>query len=102
MRTWGVPEHEGSCNAETPLFPAGGATAHAVADLASESYGTFNAVQVHNDEAWRARSDSQSIESNAPPEKIFTKPVIMFVVALGIFTYHSVSQRPDTNFHILQ
>jgi hypothetical protein len=77
--------------AETPLIPAQGATADAPANLTTDSYGTFNAVEVERDEIWRVRSNGDWIESPTS-EKVFTRPVIMFVVALGIFTYHSVSQ----------
>ena len=76
--------------AETPLLPAQGATADASANLTAESYGTFNAVEVEHDEIWRVRSNGDWVESPTS-EKVFTRPVIMFVVALGIFTYHSVS-----------
>jgi hypothetical protein len=77
--------------AETPLIPAQGATADAPANLTTDSYGTFNAVEVERDEIWRVRSNGDWMESPAS-EKVFTRPVVMFVVALGIFTYHSVSQ----------
>jgi hypothetical protein len=76
--------------AETPLLPAQGATADAAANLTADSYGTFNAVEVEHDEIWRVRSNGDWVESPTD-EKVFTRPVILFVVALGIFTYHSVS-----------
>ncbi|KAJ4406102.1 hypothetical protein N0V91_004773 [Didymella pomorum] len=76
--------------AHTPLLPALGATADAPADLTSESYGTFNPVEVQHDEMWRIRSNGEWIEQ-LPCEKVFTKPVIIFVVALSIFTYHSMT-----------
>jgi hypothetical protein len=77
--------------AETPLLPAQGATADAAANLTTDSYGTFNSVEVERAEVWRVRSNGDWIESPVR-DKVFTRPVIMFVVALGIFTYHSVSQ----------
>lgn len=76
--------------AETPLLPAQGATADSVANLTADSYGTFNSVE--RDEIWRVRSNGDWIESPTS-EKVFTRPVIMFVIALGIFTYHSVSSK---------
>lgn len=80
---------------ETPLLrasilPAQGATADAAADLTTESYGTFNEVEVQRDEIWRVRSNGDWVESPVN-DKVFTPTVVMFVVALGIFTYHSVS-----------
>lgn len=76
--------------AETPLLPAQGATADSAANLTADSYGTFNSVEVERDEIWRVRSNGDWVESSVS-DKVFTRPVIMFVVALGIFTYHSVS-----------
>jgi hypothetical protein len=76
--------------ANTPLLPAQGATSDAPADLTAESYGTFNAVEVQHDEMWRVRSNGDWIEQPAS-EKVFTKTVITFVVALSIFTYHSMT-----------
>jgi MFS family permease len=85
----GYFEEYDAAMAETPLLPAQGATADAPANLRSESYGTFNAVEVQRDEIWRVRSNGDWIE--APEnQKVYTWTVIQFVVALGIFTYHSV------------
>lgn len=70
---------------ETPLLPAQGATADAPAYLTSDSYGTFNPVEVQHDEIWRVRSNGDWIEPKAS-EKVFTKTVVMFVVALGVFS----------------
>lgn len=83
--------------AETPLLPAQGATADSAANLTADSYGTFNSVE--RDEIWRVRSNGDWVESPTS-EKVFTRPVIMFVIALGIFTYHSVSQKNRRNILI--
>ena len=83
--------YDATAVAETPLIPAQGATADAPANIATNTYGTFNAVEVERNEIWRVRSNGDWIESPTS-EKVFTRPVVMFVVALGIFTYHSVSQ----------
>jgi MFS family permease len=82
-------EQYDSAVARTPLLPAQGATADAPANLTSESYGTFNSVQVQRDEMWRVRCNGDWVEAPAD-SKVFTWTVIQFVVALGIFTYHSV------------
>jgi hypothetical protein len=81
---------EDAAAAHTPLLPAQGATADAPANLTSESYGTFNAVEVQHDEMWRVRSNGDWVEQVAS-EKVFTKTVITFIVALSIFTYHSMT-----------
>ncbi|KAF2032313.1 MFS multidrug transporter-like protein [Setomelanomma holmii] len=76
--------------AETPLLPAQGATSDAQANLMHDSYGTFNAVEVQHDEMWRVRSNGEWVESPTS-NKVFTWTVLQFVIALGIFTYHSMT-----------
>jgi MFS family permease len=88
----GLFEQYDAAVAETPLLPAQGATADAAANLTSESYGTFNAVEVQRDELWRVKSNGEWVETPAS-EKVFTWTVVQFVIALGIFTYHSVSHE---------
>ncbi|KAH3954253.1 hypothetical protein HBH53_025370 [Parastagonospora nodorum] len=83
-------EQYDSAVAQTPLLPAQGATADAPANLTSESYGTFNNVEVQRDEVWRVRSSGEWVEAPAD-RKVFSWTVIQFVVALGIFTYHSMT-----------
>ncbi|KAF1842522.1 MFS general substrate transporter [Cucurbitaria berberidis CBS 394.84] len=98
--------------AETPLLPAQGATADAPTNLTTDSYGTFNSVEIQHDEIWRVRSNGDWIEPPAS-EKVFTNTVVMFVVALGIFTYHSMTydhllpiflqdKRADEDFNALE
>ncbi|KAH7380603.1 major facilitator superfamily domain-containing protein [Pyrenochaeta sp. MPI-SDFR-AT-0127] len=76
--------------AETPLLLAQGATSDAPVNLTTESYGTFNPVEVRHDEIWRVRSNGDWVELPTS-EKAFSKTVVMFVIALGIFTYHSMT-----------
>ncbi|OCK83304.1 putative MFS transporter [Lepidopterella palustris CBS 459.81] len=92
MQPWSTPADLDHTTAETPLLPTAGATAHAAANLATESYGTFDTIDVQEDEIWRLNPDGRprSVSSESS-EKVFTKPVIMLVVALGIFTYHSMT-----------
>lgn len=75
--------------ATTPLLPAQGATFDAPTNLTTESYGTFS-VDVQHDEMWRVRSNGDWVEMPTS-EKVFTKTVVQFVIALGIFTYHSMT-----------
>ena len=75
-------DNEGA-TANTPLLPAQGATSDAPADLTSESYGTFNAVEVQHEEMWRVRSNGDWIEQPTS-EKVFTKTVITFIIALSL------------------
>jgi hypothetical protein len=92
MQPWSSQADLDATNAQTPLMPAQGALANAPANLTAESYGTFDDVDTHRDELWRLKSNGDWIEGNSPPhEKVITKTVLTFVIALGIFTYHSVS-----------
>ncbi|KKZ63824.1 hypothetical protein EMCG_01929 [[Emmonsia] crescens] len=68
-----------------------GSTAHASADLRAKSYGTFNDVDMHVDEEWDVEPDGKSYEGSAEETKVFTYRVTMLVIALGIFTYHSMT-----------
>lgn len=77
---------------EQPLLVTSGATANAAVDLRAESYGTFNQVHMHQDETWTVQADGSSPSwKQIPKPKAFTWRVIMLVLALTIFTYHSMT-----------
>jgi MFS family permease len=88
---WSTQEDLDTSTAETPLLPAQGAIANAAANLTTESYGTFDAVDVQRDEVWHVKPNGEWVGNSPSNSKVYTKSVVMFVVALGIFTYHSVS-----------
>jgi Major Facilitator Superfamily len=67
---------------ETPLVATADAIKKPAVDLRSESYGTFEGS---DDSVWR-----HTVDKTRSP-KIFTKRVVALVVALGIFTYHSMT-----------
>lgn len=91
MQPWSSQADLDATRAETPLLPAQGALANAPANLTAESYGTFDDVDAHHDELWRVKSNGDWIEEDSPmQDKVITKTVMTFVIALGIFTYHSV------------
>ncbi|KAF2147717.1 MFS transporter [Myriangium duriaei CBS 260.36] len=93
MQPWSTPADLANTEAETPLIPAQAGPTTAAANLTQESsYGTFNSVQVDQTEEWRVMPDGRpsSIKS-VSEEKVFTRRVVMFIVALGIFTYHSMT-----------
>lgn len=78
--------------AEQPLLVTSGATANAAVDLRAESYGTFNQVHLHEDEHWDVLADGSSPSwKKLEKPKAFTWRVIMLVLALTIFTYHSMT-----------
>lgn len=89
------PEHAEHAEAETPLFATQAGMTTSGVDLRNvESYGTFNAVDSETDELWRVKSNGQpesdTLSSDERP-KALTRRVVMLVVALGIFTYHSMT-----------
>ncbi|PYH46678.1 MFS transporter [Aspergillus saccharolyticus JOP 1030-1] len=73
-----------------PLLATSGSSTTAGADLRAESYGTFNHVHLHDDQDWHVRSDG-SLYISSQRKVVFTWRVIMLVVALAIFTYHSMT-----------
>lgn len=78
-------------SAEHPLLATSGATANPGADLRAESYGTFNQVQLHEDESWRVYENGSKPEPGSQKQTTFTRPVVMLIIALAIFTYHSMT-----------
>ena len=93
MQVWSTQEELDHTTAETPLITAG-ATADYGVDLRSDTYGTFNTVDIHETKEWTVNADgtsrSASISSGNTPTYL-TRKVAMIVVALGIFTYHSMT-----------
>ncbi|RAH76409.1 permease of the major facilitator superfamily [Aspergillus japonicus CBS 114.51] len=79
-----------STSAIHPLLATSGPSTTAGADLRAESYGTFNHVHLHEDQDWHVRSDG-SIDSSSQRKAVFTWQVTMLVLALAIFTYHSMT-----------
>ncbi|KAI9704005.1 MAG: hypothetical protein M1820_005626 [Bogoriella megaspora] len=92
MQPWSTQEDLDNSVAETPLMATAGATTNAAVDLRCESYGTFNAVDIEEDQEWIVKADGRpgSI-SSASSTKVFSKRVMMLIGALGIFTYHSMT-----------
>lgn len=95
MQPWSTPEDLEDSHAKTPLMPAQAGTTTSAANLEQESYGTFNTVSEEAiDEEWDVRPDGTSrppsIRSGSD-QKVFTWRVIMLNIALGIFTYHSMT-----------
>ncbi|KAL8925420.1 MAG: hypothetical protein Q9208_003512 [Pyrenodesmia sp. 3 TL-2023] len=94
MQPWSVPENHGNTTAETPLMVTSGATADAGVDLRQDTYGTFNEVNIREEKRWNVNADGSprapSITSTSS-DTIFTRRVVMLIIALGIFTYHSMT-----------
>ena len=92
MQPGSTQEELDNTNAETPLLGTAGATADAGVDLRADSYGTFNDVEITEEKEWLVNLDGSprppSIHDENPT--IWTRRVVMIVMALGIFTYHSM------------
>lgn len=85
-------DSKGRLSIETPLMATAGATANPGVDLRAESYGTFNEVNMHSVESWQIEGERSKERSSSPRHQVaFTPQVVMFIVALGIFTYHSMT-----------
>ena len=95
MQPWSTEQDLRNTSAVTPLLATQAGAYDAPADLSHESYGTFNnvfeeAVEDECDESLDCTSRTSSLNS-AQKEKWFTRRVGMLMVALGIFTYHSMT-----------
>ena len=104
MQPWSEPSNETIVQTFQRMRADSSAMATQPTDLApavnltQDSYGTFNAVSEEAvDEEWNLKRDgtsrTPSIRSrdSGSSEKVFTKQIIMLTVALGIFTYHSMT-----------
>lgn len=95
MQPWSTPRDLQETNARTPLMPAQASQTTPAVNLEQEqSYGTFNPVDEEAiEEEWDVKPDgttrTPSIRSES--DKVFTKRVVMLTIALGIFTYHSMT-----------
>jgi hypothetical protein len=96
MQPRSTPRDLEETDAKTPLMPAQAGTTTAGVDLTHESYGTFNNVseEAVEEEIFVYADDTSrpsSVSSTASTVKVFTRPVVMLTIALGIFTYHSMT-----------
>ena len=99
MQAWSTLEDLDNTVAETPLMATAGATADSGVDLRADTYGTFNEVHIAEEKQWLLNADGTSrppsiTSKDEEKSKVFTRKVIMIIVALGIFTYHSMVCLP--------
>jgi hypothetical protein len=79
--------HRQSVSTSRPLFSSTGAAAN----LEHESYGTFAHVEESAiEEDWNVKADGTSRASSVSG-KTFSRRVTLLIVALGVFTYHSMT-----------
>jgi hypothetical protein len=101
MQPWSTADDLAHTHAETPILPAqAGTNTHAANLTQDNSYGTFNAVSedsaIADEEEWNLHPDGTSRTPSIHSEtsetaKVFTKQILMLTLALGIFTYHSMT-----------
>ena len=95
MQAWSTQADLVNTTAETPPMVTAGATADSGVDLRAETYGTFNTVEINEEKEWMLNADgtsrppSMSSKERDEP-RVFTRKVLMIIVALGLFTYHSM------------
>jgi hypothetical protein len=70
---------------ETPLRETSDALKRPAVDLRAETYGTMRGVN-QDDETWHQTSGKK-----AAPSSIFGKRIMALIIALSIFTYHSMT-----------
>ena len=94
MQPWSTQAELDNTDAQTPLMATAGSTANPGVDLRADSYGTFNQVDIQEDQTWKVNSDGSrrppSVCSSDEP-KVFTRRVVMLVQAMGILTYHTMT-----------
>ncbi|KAI4132321.1 MAG: hypothetical protein LQ338_000782 [Usnochroma carphineum] len=94
LQPWSTHESNGNITVETPLMVTAGATADAGVDLRQDTYGTFNEVNISEEKRWNLNSDGSprapSVTSTID-NTVFTRRIVMLIIALGIFTYHSMT-----------
>ncbi|KZF22889.1 MFS multidrug transporter-like protein [Xylona heveae TC161] len=78
---------------EAALLSSNGLLGQAVVDLPQNTYGTFNNNDDSSSDRWEVESEDTIAAQPTAPErpKMFTKRVVLLVVALGIFSYHAMA-----------
>ncbi|RDA91665.1 hypothetical protein CP533_0049 [Ophiocordyceps camponoti-saundersi (nom. inval.)] len=73
---------------ETPLMETSDAMKRPAVDLRAETYGTMRNM---NDEALQDEAAGMRVEKTESAAPIWNKRVVGFIIALSIFTYHSMT-----------
>ena len=73
----------------TALMATSGGNDAPDADLRSESYGTFNHVQVTQSQTWTVNSNGSSPETSH--KSIFSRRIVLLMAGLAIYLYHTMA-----------
>ncbi|KAI9804840.1 MAG: hypothetical protein M1825_001209 [Sarcosagium campestre] len=85
------PVHDDPVGPDTAHLATQASLEQMPVDLRAEDYGTFNSIDMRPGEIWMVDGDGSSTLAPHSPKRAFTKKVILLVVALSIFTYHSMT-----------
>lgn len=91
LQPWSLSEDLDNSPAEHPLLPTTEAVANSGTDLGATSYGTFDQVHSYEDEERAFQADGPKTGLNLQEPSAFTWQVAMLILALGIFSYHSMT-----------
>jgi MFS family permease len=96
MQPTSKPRAADETTARTPVMATQGTTSMPAVNLTQhDSYGTFNRIcEEAIEEEWNVRRDGTSRPpsvSSSSSRKWMTRRILMLMVALGIFTYHSMT-----------
>ena len=78
----------------TPFIAVPGTAQDSGTDLRTENYGTFNTVSIQEEKHWIVNADGSSRPSSllsTDEPKIWTRQIFMIVIALSLFSYHSMT-----------
>jgi len=89
-----IPVEQEEKGSEAPLIASVDVSVNAGTNLLSENYGTFEPVNLDSEQKPAVRPSGlyrQLSTSSQSPHKTFTRQVVMLVVALGLYSYHSMA-----------
>lgn len=78
----------------TPVISVPGTAQDSGTDLRTDNYGTFNTVSIQEEKQWIVNADGSTRPSSlhvTDEPKIWTRQIITIVIALGLFSYHSMT-----------
>lgn len=89
-----IPVEQEEKGSEAPLIASVDVSVNAGTNLLSENYGTFEPVNLDSEQKPAVRPSGlyrQLSTSSQSSHKTFTRQVVMLVVALGLYSYHSMA-----------
>jgi hypothetical protein len=75
----------------TPLIETSDAMKRPAVDLRDENYGTMRSLEAHAQPSSSSQTAKDATETENQPVNIFSKRIMAIILALSIFTYHSMT-----------